>query len=165
MLSKRCLQSLHLLHFLAMRREEGYVPTRVVSGWYGGSHASLAKRVQDLEHAGLVRSQRGPNGGIALSRAPEAIRLSEVIAAIDGLEILTACVLGGPACDQTQPCVLHSSWQSVQHLIRDVFDRTTLRDLFGGDAPFCSATPFAFPEAHPHTPRKEATGLVHPQAI
>src|SRR5947209_19228925 len=38
----------------------------------------------DLRRAGLVISQRGPDGGYRLDRAPEEISVADVIRAVDG---------------------------------------------------------------------------------
>src|SRR2546421_11855534 len=38
----------------------------------------------DLKHAGLVRSQRGVEGGYWLARPPEQISLADVIRAVEG---------------------------------------------------------------------------------
>jgi Rrf2 family protein len=44
---------------------------------------SLAKVMQQLHRAGLVRSQRGPTGGFQLIPAPELLTLAQVVHAID----------------------------------------------------------------------------------
>src|SRR3954465_15127793 len=38
----------------------------------------------DLRHAGLVRSQRGPDGGYWLAKAPADISVADVIRAVEG---------------------------------------------------------------------------------
>ena len=38
----------------------------------------------DLRHAGIVRSQRGAEGGYWLARAPDEVTVGEVIRAVDG---------------------------------------------------------------------------------
>ena len=38
----------------------------------------------ELKHAGIVRSQRGPDGGYTLARPAEEISLADVIRAVDG---------------------------------------------------------------------------------
>lgn len=45
---------------------------------------SLAKVLQQLSRAGLVSSQRGPNGGFVLTRTPQSLTFMDVIVAADG---------------------------------------------------------------------------------
>ena len=45
---------------------------------------SLAKVLQQLNRAGLVTSQRGPNGGFVLTRTPQSLTFMDVIVAADG---------------------------------------------------------------------------------
>lgn len=45
---------------------------------------SLAKVLQQLSKAGLVSSQRGPNGGFVLTRSPTTLTFMDVIIAADG---------------------------------------------------------------------------------
>lgn len=45
---------------------------------------SLAKVLQQLNRAGLVSSQRGPNGGFVLTRTPQSLSFMDVIIAADG---------------------------------------------------------------------------------
>lgn len=45
---------------------------------------SLAKVLQQLSRAGLVSSQRGPNGGFVLTRTPQSLSFMDVIIAADG---------------------------------------------------------------------------------
>lgn len=45
---------------------------------------SLAKVLQQLSRAGLVSSQRGPNGGFVLTRTPQSLTFMDVIIAADG---------------------------------------------------------------------------------
>lgn len=44
----------------------------------------LEQIFQDLKRAGLVDSKRGPRGGYYLRRAPELIRLADIVGALQG---------------------------------------------------------------------------------
>jgi Rrf2 family iron-sulfur cluster assembly transcriptional regulator len=44
----------------------------------------LEQILQDLRRAGLVEGKRGPGGGYALARPAEQVRLSDLVAALDG---------------------------------------------------------------------------------
>ena len=44
----------------------------------------LEQIFQELKRAGLVESKRGPRGGFRLTRAPEDVRLGDVLRAVEG---------------------------------------------------------------------------------
>ncbi len=44
----------------------------------------LEQILQDLRRAGVVEAKRGPRGGYALCRAPETVRLLDVVVALEG---------------------------------------------------------------------------------
>ena len=84
---------------------------------------------RDLRAAGLVRSQRGCEGGYWIGRDPALITLSEVMAAMDG-EFMTLrgeplAGLGYPAAARALPGV----WRAVEDAARDVLGRLTIAEL------------------------------------
>jgi Rrf2 family transcriptional regulator, nitric oxide-sensitive transcriptional repressor len=64
----------------------------------GASEAHLAKVLQRLGKAGVVRAARGPHGGYALARDAAGLSLFEVCSAVDGPPTANACLLGVPVC-------------------------------------------------------------------
>jgi len=93
------------------------------------SEAHLAKVMQRLGRAGLVKSQRGPGGGFSLGRAPEAITLLDVYEATEGPLEAPGCLLGRPACNGH--CILGDLLEQVGGEIRQYFAQTRLSDLRG----------------------------------
>jgi Rrf2 family protein len=83
-----------------------------------------------LHKAGLVESFRGAGGGCRLSRAPSAIRMSEVIDAVEGpLYPMTCLDVEDHTCWQTGQCGLQELWGEVLLAIRHVLEKTTLEEL------------------------------------
>ena len=84
-----------------------------------------------LKGAGLVRSKRGVGGGYVLSRTPGEIRLSEIIAAVDGP--ITLGDFGEPhqagACDHEGQCVLLAVWQTTGDEMRRLLDSYSLESV------------------------------------
>lgn len=140
LLSHRCTYGLRLALFLAERGAGTHVAIHEVAEALGMPSAFLSKTAQSLVQAGLLVSRRGPGGGVALARKPEAILLSEIVLAIDGPGAFTECVLGLPGCGHLAPCPLHGEWASTRERIRRVFEETTL-DAFPGDGRFRLAAP------------------------
>ena len=101
--------------------------------------AYLAKIMLNLKRAGLVHSQRGPNGGFTLTRAPRQVPLLDVVNAVEPMQRFTECPLnirshGGRLCP------LHRRLDDVLAAAEDAFRNTSLADVLaerGGSAPLC----------------------------
>lgn len=97
-----------------------------------------------LKGAGLVRSKRGVGGGYVLARPPAEIRISEILAAVDGP--ISLGDFGEPhqdgACDHEGQCVLLAIWQLAGNEMRRLLDGFTLQhvaDAANGAAPWPDA--------------------------
>ena len=93
------------------------------------SEAHLAKVLQRLGRAGLVRSTRGPKGGFVLGKPPDAITLLDIYEAIEGPLETIACLLGRPICGGGQLCCMGGLLQTVGEQVRQHLARTRLLDL------------------------------------
>ncbi len=74
------------------------------------SRSFLAKILQKLKRANIVKSFRGVKGGFALARKPSDISLLDVIEAIQGVVSLNVCAVDEGACDRSDECVIHPVW-------------------------------------------------------
>ncbi len=84
---------------------------------------------RDLRKAGLVRSQRGCEGGYWLGRVPSMITLSDVVAAVDGG--LTS-VHGESPENLAYPEPAHRIslvWQAIQARTEEILVGVTVADL------------------------------------
>ncbi|MCP2520924.1 Rrf2 family transcriptional regulator [SCandidatus Aminicenantes bacterium Aminicenantia_JdfR_composite] len=89
----------------------------------------LEQIVIPLKVAGLVKSVRGAKGGYKLARAPEEIKLSEVINALEGPCCLVECVSDPDYCDRIEICPAHEVWKIATENLRKLFDSITIKDL------------------------------------
>lgn len=93
----------------------------------------LEQLVVSLREAGLVHSTRGAHGGYQLSRAPEEIRMGEVLRALEGPIAPMVCASEDPAhagvCGRTGYCTVNHLWLTVQRAISGALDSITLADL------------------------------------
>ncbi len=91
----------------------------------------LEQILLSLKGAGLVRSKRGVGGGYVLARSPEEIRLSEILAAVDGP--ITIGDFGEPhqdgSCDHEGQCVLYAIWQLAGGHMRRLLEGYTLANV------------------------------------
>ena len=134
LLSNRCTYAIRLALSLVREPTDTFVPVHEISERLGTPAAFLSKTAQSLIRADLLRARRGAHGGVALARPPEAIRLSEIVDAIDGPEALLSCVLGLPDCGDAAPCPLHADWADARSRIRTALAGTSLRDAARGVA-------------------------------
>jgi Rrf2 family protein len=89
----------------------------------------------ELRHAGVVRSQRGAEGGFRLARPAAEVTIADVIRAVDGP---LASIRGGPPEDVTYDGAagsLPKVWIAVRASLRGVLELTTLADVAAGKLP------------------------------
>ena len=90
--------------------------------------ARLAKVIQDLARADLVRTQRGQQGGVMLARPAERISVRDVYEAVEGPIMLCRCRQRVEPCgDET--CDTHEFWSGVEALLAGALESTTFAAL------------------------------------
>lgn len=129
MLSSACQIGIRAMLYLALRTGAGYVPVHEISKNLDVSKHFLAKIIQQLTSKGLLRSHRGPNGGVALARSADRISLEEIIEAIDGRKVFESCVLGMPGCGTATPCPLHDEWGPARDRFNEIMRTSTVRNV------------------------------------
>jgi Rrf2 family iron-sulfur cluster assembly transcriptional regulator len=84
-----------------------------------------------LRRGGLVRSVRGPGGGYLLSRPAEAVRVSDIILAVDEPIRATRCTPGSPVSCQgfKGRCVTHDLWEELSNHIHLFLSSVSLADV------------------------------------
>jgi Rrf2 family protein len=95
----------------------------------------LENILAELRHAGVVRSQRGAEGGFRLAKPANAVTVADVIRAVEGP---LASVRGGPPEDATYAgaaAALPRVWIAVRANLRKVVEHVTLADLASGKLP------------------------------
>ena len=92
--------------------------------------------LQYLEHlitpliaSGIVRSIRGPKGGVALAKSPNQITLSQIMKLLEGSTTLVECVDNPKLCSRADSCVTRDIWDEMNKAMNVVMESTTLQDL------------------------------------
>ena len=89
----------------------------------------------ELRHAGIVRSQRGVEGGYWLARPAEEVSLAEVIRAVEG-PIADVRGVGPQEVEYAGPAErLRDVWIAVRASLRSVLEEVTLADVARGELP------------------------------
>lgn len=128
-LSKTCIYGIRATLFVATQEADKYVPISKVAEALGISFHFLTKILQTLTQQNIMQSYRGPNGGIALAKPAESIFIGEIIRAIDGGDLFSACILGLPGCGELKPCPLHDQWAAIRGNIANMFNQTTVEEM------------------------------------
>lgn len=121
--------TLRVLMYLALDRTR-LATIQEIATAYGISQNHLMKVVHQLARAGIVESVRGKGGGIRLARAPEAIRIGEIVRATEGDAPIVECLSGEPhACRIAGACTLTRVLVDAFEALFETLDRYTLADL------------------------------------
>ncbi|HYO10262.1 MAG TPA: Rrf2 family transcriptional regulator [Tepidisphaeraceae bacterium] len=89
----------------------------------------LAKIFQKLVRAGILKSAKGRGGGFQLARPQHEVRLIDIVEAIEGPQLLDACVVGLEKCNDNMPCAQHDLYKPIRQRLKDYLRTTTLADL------------------------------------
>lgn len=114
---------------LADNYGQGPIMLRQVAERQEISESYLENLMVSLRVAGLVRATRGTRGGYLLSKAPAQIRLSQIIAALEGNLAVVDCVDDPELCYRSSFCVTRDVWADIEHAVYNVLNGVTLADL------------------------------------
>ena len=89
----------------------------------------LENILSELRQGGLVRSQRGADGGYWLAKAPDAITIADIIRAVEG----PLATVRGERAEQLDygdgTGALQDMWVAVRASLRSVLEQVTLADV------------------------------------
>ena len=114
---------------LALHGGEEPVPLKDIAQRQEISLPYLEHLVTPLIVAGIVRSTRGPQGGVRLAKPPHEIKLSEVIQLLEGSTTPVECINNPESCSRSGLCITRDIWGELQMAINKVLESTTLQDL------------------------------------
>jgi len=89
----------------------------------------LAKILQKLTRASLVKSYRGVKGGFALARHPGRISLLDVIEAVQGPVAMNKCAIDESVCRFSATCSIHPVWIEVRKEVEQILRRKNFAKL------------------------------------
>ena len=121
---------------VALTAAEQPVPAARLAELHEVSPSYLAKQLQDLSRAGLVRSVQGKAGGYVLTRDADDITVLDIVEAVDGAGPAFVCTeirqrgpLAAPAEACTRPCAIHRAMTAADAAWRSSLRAVTIGDL------------------------------------
>ncbi len=95
----------------------------------------LENILTQLRSAGLVRSQRGPEGGYWLAHPPEEVNLAQVIRAVEGPLVGVRGLRPEEVVYEGSAESLQQVWLALRANLRKVLEHVTLADVASGKLP------------------------------
>jgi Rrf2 family protein len=128
-LSTRIRYGTRALLELALHEGEGPVFLKDIAGKQQISLPYLEHLVTPLISGGIIRSTKGPRGGVTLARKPEQIKLIEIAKLLEGSVTPVECIEHPEVCSRSKLCATRELWGKMKDAIEGVLESTTLKDL------------------------------------
>ena len=128
-LSTRSRYGTRALLELALHREDEPVFLKDIARRQEISLSYLEQLMAPLIAGRIIRSTKGPRGGISLVKNPEDIRLSDIIQLLEGSLAPVECINNPDCCDRSESCVTRDVWNELKMVMDGVLESTTLQDL------------------------------------
>ena len=116
---------------LALFKDKGPTSLTDISLRQNISLAYLEQIFIKLKNKNLVRSVRGAKGGYVLETAPEEIKISNIISAVDEeVKMLNCKKESKKGCNnKLAKCITHNLWDQLDQHINNYFEKVRLQDL------------------------------------
>jgi Rrf2 family protein len=100
-----------------------------ISEEYKIPRSFLAKILQKLVKAKIVRSYRGVKGGFSLAKQARDISVLSVLEAIEGKLALNICLPDKKVCNFSRHCPVCAVWATAQSKVVDVLGKANFEDM------------------------------------
>lgn len=128
-LSKSCEYAIRATVYIAYRSHKGSKAGIIeVSEAIGAPMHFVGKILQALSRKGVISSAKGPNGGFFIDD-PKKVYLIEIVRAVDGNDLFTACVMGLKTCSDTKPCPMHQQIKPIRTQLLVEFSKKSVFEM------------------------------------
>jgi len=131
--------AVHACAVLALLPDEAALPGEALADFLDVPQPYLAKQLQALSRAGLVRAQRGAAGGYQLARAASAISLWDITAAVEGTAPSFRCTeirrngpCGATPAECRKPCDIAAAFARAEANYRAELAAVPLAQMVAG---------------------------------
>ena len=122
--------ALRMLIDLAEHEGDGFIALKDIAERQSISKKYLEQIVPILSRSGILRTNRGSQGGYALAKEPEHVTVGEILRLTEGSLSPVACLAGDPAqCPRSADCPTLPVWQGLNRVINEYLDGITLRSI------------------------------------
>ncbi len=139
LISKRTRYAFHGMAFLSVFAREQPLPLDAVLEYLRGYSGSLTlspgyivKIFQQLTRAGLTESVSGPRGGYRLARPATAVRLIDILEALEGPQMTECCLLSVGTCQDANSCAVRDRIHRAELAFHQLLAAETVASLADG---------------------------------
>ena len=130
MISSKGRYALRVMIDLARQNNEGYVPLKDIAERQNISKKYLEQIVPLLSKSGLLKTNRGYQGGYMLSKKPNEYTVGEILRITEGSLAPVSCLDNVPnECVRANECITLSVWQGLYEVMTNYLDNITLQDI------------------------------------
>jgi Rrf2 family cysteine metabolism transcriptional repressor len=128
-LSTRTRYGTRALLELALHKYGEPVALRDIAAQQQISLPYLEHLIAPLIAGGIVRSIKGPKGGITLAKKPAEIKLVDVVRILEGPLAPVECVENAQVCTRAGTCAARDIWTQLEGVMSDFLSKTSLQNL------------------------------------
>ena len=122
--------ALRMLIDLAEHEGDGFIALKDIAERQNISKKYLEQIVPILSRSGILRTNRGSQGGYALAKEPEHVTVGEILRLTEGSLSPVVCLDGDPAqCPRSADCPTLPVWQGLNRVVNEYLDGITLRSI------------------------------------
>lgn len=122
--------ALRLLVDLAEHRDDGFVALKDVAKRQDISKKYLEQIVSVLNRPGILKTNRGYQGGYQLAKTPEKYTVGDILRITEGGLAPVACLdQEENLCERSSFCATLFIWEGLYKTVNDYLDSITLQDI------------------------------------
>lgn len=130
MITREADYALRAIIYLAKHADDGYSPTSEICEAMEIPYRFLRKISRAMVDSGIVKAQRGKQGGLLLGVDPKKLSLLEILKIFDKRALaINLCCRDKGLCSRAGKCEAHEYFASIQRKLEKEFSSVTIADL------------------------------------
>ncbi len=127
--------ALRMMLDLAENQGDGYVALKDIAERQGISKKYLEQIVPLLNKSGMLKTNRGYQGGYRLSKAPSGYTVGEILRVTEGSLSPVSCIeYPENECPNADKCPTLGIWKGLYDVVNKYLDGITLEDVIANSA-------------------------------
>ena len=122
--------ALRMLIDLAEHNDGSFIALKDIAKRQNISKKYLERIIPMLNKSGILRTNRGSQGGYQLAGKPDDYTVGQILRLTEGALSPVACVETDLfPCERSAECFMHPVWQGLSHVVNEYLDGITLQDI------------------------------------